>query len=161
MVVEKDERTSTTVTPCTGPATVLLLRLGLLRAKPSQTVKQMNLTYNSNPVLSPLASSLTNITFFPQDASLNNPAGWTCDTNGGITVNANNFTLVYSSFYRAPSTGLFAICSSLDNKNDMNVTRNYDGPSAFSFTIWEPDVPWEDRKHNLTEEVYSLSCEWF
>ncbi|KAI0449177.1 hypothetical protein F5B21DRAFT_518384 [Xylaria acuta] len=39
-----------------------------------------------------------------------------------------------------------------------NVMGNYGGPSAFNCTIWEPNVPWEDGEHDLTGDVYSLSC---
>jgi hypothetical protein len=85
--------------------------------------------------LQPLQSSFTNLTFFPQD--LGPPAnfpkvyprsdlptawyavGWTKQTNGGITVDANNFTLVYSGFYRAPATGKYTLCSTADNENDV------------------------------------------
>ncbi|KAH8156738.1 hypothetical protein CIB48_g11511 [Xylaria polymorpha] len=235
--------TSTTITPCTGPATVVIETPfqtptcppapSPVRPAPCETVPDcqadgLNIDYYPNPVggygsgslppsyyitegLSPLDSSLTNITFFPQDEPPDNTAGWTRDTNGGITVNANNFTLVYYGFYLAPSTGLFTICSSSDNENDMflgrgsafscddgkpstnaaplavstggsyvnpinctdvylnqgryypirNVMGNYGGPSALNFTVWEPNVPWEDRKHNLTGDVYPLSCGWF
>ncbi|KAI4862360.1 Floculation protein FLO1 [Hypoxylon rubiginosum] len=85
--------------------------------------------------LSPLDSSLTNRTFFPQDKSPTGLAvvypsaelgkaapywvGWTRDTNGGITVDANNFTLVYSGFYRAPATGTYSLCTSADNRNEI------------------------------------------
>jgi hypothetical protein len=105
----------------------------------------LNIDYYANPVggygsgslpasyyitqgLSPLGSSLTNVTFFPQDTPPGDPVGWTRETNGGITVNANNFTLVYSGFYRAPSTGIFTLCSSADNENDIFFGRG----NAFS-----------------------------
>ncbi|KAI0862519.1 hypothetical protein F4860DRAFT_512867 [Xylaria cubensis] len=235
--------TSTTITPCTGPATVVIetpfqtpacsstplpVRPAPCETLPDCQADGLNIDYYSNPVngygsgnlppsyyitqgLSPLASSLTNITFFPQDMPPENTAGWTRDTNGGIIVNANNFTLVYYGFYLAPSTGLFTICSSSDNENDVffgqgnafscdngkpsanatplgvskggfyvdpinctdvyltqgryypvrNVIGNYNGPSAFNFTIWEPGVPWEDRTNNFAGDVYPLSCGWF
>ncbi|KAI3331740.1 hypothetical protein HD806DRAFT_546085 [Xylariaceae sp. AK1471] len=235
--------TSTTFTPCTGPATVFIetpvkprlarqlpLQPGQLRAiftRIDCAANGLNSDYYANPVggfgtgdtppsfyitegFSPLDSSLTNITFFPQDSSPADTNGWTRDTNGGIIVNANNFALVYYGFYRALTTGIFTICTSSDNENDVffgrgnafscddgkpspdakalqvssgdsyvnpinctdvylvggryypvrNVMGNYGGPSAFNFTIWEPDVPFEDRKNDFTGNVYPLSCGW-
>lgn len=85
--------------------------------------------------LRPLASSLTNVAFFPQD--FGPPAsfpkvypnaqfptawyavGWKKLTNGGINVDANNFTLVYSGFYRAAETGRHSLCTTADNENDV------------------------------------------
>ncbi|KAK9444944.1 Floculation protein FLO1 [Metarhizium brunneum] len=85
--------------------------------------------------LKPLKSSITNVTFFPQDFGppANLPkvyprpdlpgvwyaVGWTKQTNGGIVVDANNFTLVYSGFYRAPETGKYTLCTTADNENDV------------------------------------------
>ncbi|MCJ1447872.1 MAG: hypothetical protein MMC23_008384 [Stictis urceolatum] len=86
--------------------------------------------------LAPLDSSLTNVTFFPQNYAVTGttgpplapnasyPAelyypGWVRDTSGGITVDANNFTMVYSGLYRAPATGAFQLCTSSDNENDV------------------------------------------
>lgn len=85
--------------------------------------------------LKPLKSSITNVTFFPQDFGppANLPkvyprpdfpgfwyaVGWTKETNGGIVVDANNFTLVYSGFYRAPETGKYTLCTTADNENDV------------------------------------------
>lgn len=92
--------------------------------------------------LTPLKSSLTNITYFPQNQAPTNAvetypnsslalvppfnykqfpsyAGYTRETNGGIVVDANNFTLVYSGFFRPPTSGLWQICSSADNENDI------------------------------------------
>ncbi|KAL2126116.1 hypothetical protein VTI74DRAFT_1667 [Chaetomium olivicolor] len=86
--------------------------------------------------LSPKDSSLTNVTFFPQNTGADgaglpriypDPAhpggaylvGWTRSTNGGVTVDANNFTVVYQGFYRAPKTGTYNICSTADNENDV------------------------------------------
>ncbi|EGX92327.1 GLEYA adhesin domain [Cordyceps militaris CM01] len=85
--------------------------------------------------LRPLASSLTNVAFFPQDTGPPAPlprvfpspafplawyaVGWTKLTNGGVRVDANNFTLVYAGFYRAPETGRYALCSTADNENDV------------------------------------------
>lgn len=82
--------------------------------------------------LSPINSSLTNVTYIPQDyaadltgypkvyADPKNPqvpyyVSYTREVNGGITVDGNNYTLVYSGFYRAPSSGNYTICSSADN----------------------------------------------
>ena len=236
--------TSSTITPCTGPATVLVvtpLEVETTACPPAPTpikpapcetypdcaAAGLNIDYYANAVggfgtgntppsyyitdgLSPLASSLTNVTFFAQDVTPENTNGWTRDTNGGITVTANNFTLVYYGFYRAPSTGVFTICTSSDNENDVffgrgnafncddgkpspnakplhvsrggfymnpinctdvsllegryypvrSVLGNYGGPSAFNFTIWEPDVSFEDRKNDLSGNVYPLSCGW-
>ncbi|CAL5868533.1 uncharacterized protein PFLUO_LOCUS2759 [Penicillium psychrofluorescens] len=86
--------------------------------------------------LEPLASSITNVTYIPQDYTNdivaagypviypdpNNPGvqyfvGYTREVNGGIVVNANNYTLVYEGFYRAPTTGEYTFCSSADNVN--------------------------------------------
>lgn len=84
--------------------------------------------------LSPLDSSTTNVTYIAQDYTsdiqaagypviypdTNNPSvqyfvGYTREVNGGIVVNANNYTLVYSGFYRAPTTGEYTFCVSADN----------------------------------------------
>ncbi|RYP53636.1 hypothetical protein DL768_001416 [Monosporascus sp. mg162] len=233
--------TSTTITPCTGPATVVIEtpfptptcppRPPPIRPAPCVLeigceASGFDIDYYQNPVggygsgslppsyyitqgLSPLDSSRTNVTFFPQDGT-EAPIGLTRETNGGIIVNANNFTLVYSGFYRAPSTGVFTLCSSADNENDIffgrgnafscdtgeaspdveplvvstggnfvnpinctdvflvqgqyypvrNVMGNFGGPSAFDFTIWEPDVPFEDRTNDFTGGAYPLSCRW-
>lgn len=85
--------------------------------------------------LRPLDASVTNVTFFPQDygppagtpAVYPNPAlpgapyyvGYRRATNGGITVDANNFTLVYEGFYRARATGPHALCATADNEADV------------------------------------------
>ncbi|KAK4247373.1 hypothetical protein C7999DRAFT_41336 [Corynascus novoguineensis] len=86
--------------------------------------------------LSPKDSSLTNVTFFPQNTPAEaaglrriypDPAhpngfyavGWTRNTNGGVIVDNNNFTLVYEGFYRAPKTGTYNLCSTADNENDV------------------------------------------
>ncbi|KAI0413323.1 hypothetical protein F5X98DRAFT_352368 [Xylaria grammica] len=169
-------------------------------------------SYYISQGLSPLDSSLTNVTFFPQDSVPDSgPDGWTRVVNGGISVNGFNFTLVYSGFYRAPRTGVFTICSSSDNENAIffgrgnafscdtgkpsadaqplvisrgeslvnpinctdvylvqdryypvrNVMGNYGASSAFNFTIWEPNVPWEARTHDFPGSVYPSSCGWF
>ncbi|KAJ3580485.1 hypothetical protein NPX13_g79 [Xylaria arbuscula] len=235
--------TSTTVTPCVGPATVLIetpiesstcapsatpIKPAPCETYPGCSPAGLNIEYFTNPVggfgtgdtppsyyitegLSPLAVSLTNVTYFAQDAPpADTTNGWTRSTNGGLTVNANNFTLVYYGFYRAPSTGIFTICTSSDNENDVffgrnnafscddgkpspnanplhvsrggsymnpinctdvsliegryypvrSVLGNYGGPSAFNFTIWEPNVSFEDRKNDFTGSVYPLSCGW-
>lgn len=88
--------------------------------------------------LTPLTSSSTNITSFPTNSgtpptgAVSHPnaslpataefasfAGYKRVTNGGITVDANNFTLVYHGFYRAPTTGQYTICTNSDNENDV------------------------------------------
>ncbi|OAQ64452.1 floculation protein FLO1 [Pochonia chlamydosporia 170] len=92
-------------------------------------------SYYITQKLRPLQSSSTNVTFFPQDFGppANLPkiyprpdlpglwyaVGWTKETNGGIKVDANNFTLVYSGFYRAPETGKYTLCTTADNENDI------------------------------------------
>lgn len=86
--------------------------------------------------LEPIDSSLTNVTYIPQDYTSditaagypiiypdpNNPqvqyfVGYTREVNGGIVVDANNYTLVYAGFYRAPTTGRYKFCNSADNVN--------------------------------------------
>jgi hypothetical protein len=179
--------------------------------------------------LKPLDSSLTNVTFFPQNfnapagSQVVNPnptypgaagayyVGWTRDTNGGVIVDANNFTVVYEGFYRAPATGTYTLCSTADNENDVffghgnalscldgkaptgakplltttggsfingivcktvdltaglyypvrNVMGNWQGPSAFNFTIQGPGVAAEDRTHDFTGLVYPRRCGLF
>ncbi|KAI1252860.1 hypothetical protein MGN70_005066 [Eutypa lata] len=129
--------------------------------KPSCQADGFNIDYYHNPMggytsgnipssyyiteeLEPLKSSLTNITFFPQDSldrgiypevypppggeAFRYFVGWTRETNGGIVVDANNFTLVYYGFYRAPKTGTFTICNSADNGNEVY----FGGGNAFS-----------------------------
>ncbi len=92
-------------------------------------------SYYITEKLEPLKSSLTNTTFFPQDKqdrgvypevypppggeAFRYFVGWTRETNGGIVVDANNFTLVYYGFYRAPKTGTFTVCTSADNGNEV------------------------------------------
>ncbi|KAK4039623.1 hypothetical protein C8A01DRAFT_46954 [Parachaetomium inaequale] len=173
--------------------------------------------------LRPLDSSLTNVTFFPQNTNPvgleriypypplpNAPyfVGWQRETNGGVVVDANNFTLVYQGFYRARKTGTHAICASADNEDDVffghgnafscldgkasanaqpllvatgaslingvickdvdlvsglyypvrNVMGNWQGGSAFNFTVKEPDVALEDRTHDFAGRVYPSKC---
>ncbi|UNI13421.1 hypothetical protein JDV02_000169 [Purpureocillium takamizusanense] len=87
--------------------------------------------------LRPRAASLTNQTYFPQDTPPDASAfprvyprpadlpgawyavGWTRATNGGLAVDANNFTVVYTGFYRAPESGVFRLCTTADNENDV------------------------------------------
>ncbi|KAJ6780918.1 hypothetical protein PWT90_03994 [Aphanocladium album] len=141
--------TTTTTTPIPsptpgGPCPVV---------KPACAAAGLNIDYYANPFtgysrqdslpwsyyitqkLRPLASSFTNVTFFPQDtgppASLPKiypsaqfptawyAVGWTKLTNGGIRVDANNFTLVYAGFYQAPETGTYSLCTTADNENDL------------------------------------------
>ncbi|KAI1138494.1 Floculation protein FLO1 [Hypoxylon sp. FL0543] len=174
--------------------------------------------------LQPLESSLTNTTYFPQDDGPSNLpvvypvpelgasgayfVGWTRSTNGGITVDANNFTLVYSGYYRAPATGTYSLCSAADNRNEIffgdgnafdcldgdvsaeatplafstggnfvnpvnctdvdlveggyypvrNVMGDWEGPSAFSFTIEGPGVK---QTYDFDGDVYPLDCGLF
>lgn len=181
--------------------------------------------YYITQALSPLKSALTNLTFFPQDAGpgpsfprvfprpdlpgADYAIGWTKETNGGIVVDANNFTLVYDGFYRAPATGKHTICTTADIENDVffghgnafscltgradpaakpvtlstggsfinginctdvnlvggayypvrNVMGDWQGPSAFNFTIQKPGQAFEDRK--FTGDVYPRSCGLF
>ncbi|KAL7621405.1 hypothetical protein AAE478_008727 [Parahypoxylon ruwenzoriense] len=105
--------------------------------------------------LTPLGSSLTNVTGFvqndiprsPNDPDVTHPnpefpdAGgayyprWTRDTNGGVVVDANNFTLVYSGFYRAPLSGTYTLCASADNRNEMFFGNDN------AFNCWDGTVP--------------------
>lgn len=85
--------------------------------------------------LKPLGSGTTDETYFPQNmdptgdpvvypgTSFDNGnapyyVGWTIDV-AGITIDANNFTLVYSGLYKAPATGSFSVCSEADNIVDV------------------------------------------
>jgi hypothetical protein len=180
-------------------------------------------SYYITQALRPLDSSLTNVTFFPQNypaaglpETYPNPAypsapylvGWQRDTNGGVTVDANNFTLVYHGFYRARKTGAHTVCTTADNRNEVffghgnafscldgkpspsaepllvttggnyingivcmdvnliaglyypvrNVMGNWQGPSAFNFTIKEPDVAFESRTNDFSGHVYPSNC---
>lgn len=92
-------------------------------------------SYYITQKLRPLTASLTNVTFFPQDTgppttlrkvypSTEFPTAWYAEgwrklTNGGISVDANNFTLVYTGFYAAPETGRYSLCTTADNENDV------------------------------------------
>ena len=187
----------------------------------------LNSSYYFTQGLKPLKSALTNLTFFPQD---NGPGagmklvyprpdlpgfyyaiGWTKETNGGIVVDANNFTLVYEGFYRAPTTGKYQLCTMADNENDVffghgnafscltgnpdpaakpvtlstggnfinginctdvnliggayypvrNVMGDWQGPSAFNFTIQKPGEAFEDRKNLFTGDAFPRSCGFF
>lgn len=85
--------------------------------------------------LSPLGEATTEITYFPQDMDPDNTPvvypGTTYDDGqapyyvgytrniSGIIIDANNFTLVYSGLYRAPSSGSFSLCTDADNINDV------------------------------------------
>ncbi|GAB1315660.1 Floculation protein FLO1 [Madurella fahalii] len=229
--------TSTTSTPTASPTP----GGPCLLVNPLCRPAGLNIDYYTNPLggyssgtppssyyitedLSPLDSSLTNVTFFPQNQGPSglpvvfppNPTlpnapyhvGWTRDTNGGVTVDANNFTLVYQGFYRARRTGVHAICSTADNENDVffghgnafsclngrpspdaapllvstggffqnglvcrnvdliaglyypvrNVMGNWQGPSAFNFTIQEPGVAFESRTNDFTGNAYPHQC---
>lgn len=103
--------------------------------------------------LSPINSSITNVTYIPQDytsdlsgypkvyADPKNPqvpyyVGYTREVNGGIKVDGNNYTLVYSGFYRAPTTGNYTICASADNADYSYLG----GGVAFNCGDGKPDV---------------------
>lgn len=247
--------TSTTLTPCVGPPTVVVetpIATPVCPPRPTVTpggaclsVKPcapagLNIDYYANAFagyssgsvppsyyitegLTPLQSSLTNETFFPQDYAPTNlpvvypdpalPAarywvGWTRITNGGVTVDANNFTLVYQGFYRAPATGTYQLCATADNEDAVyfgagnafscsdgtapadatplftstganfinginctnvdlvegfyypvrNVMGNWQGPSAFNFTIQAPGVSFEDRSNDFSGNAYPHDC---
>jgi hypothetical protein len=214
---------------------------GPCQVKPFCAAAGLDIDYYSNPLggyssgkppssyyitegLKPLDSSLTNTTFFPQNygapagsqvvypvPKLPYYVGWKRDTNGGVTVDANNFTVVYEGFYRAPTTGTYSLCATADNEDDVffghgnalncldgkapadakpllsttggnyingivcktvdlvagwyypvrNVMGNYQGPSAFNFTIQAPGVAEADRTHDFAGLVYPLSCGLF
>lgn len=40
-------------------------------------------------------------------------------TNGGVTVDANNFTLVYEGLFRAPTTSSYTFCTSTSDEDDL------------------------------------------
>ncbi|PHH76454.1 hypothetical protein CDD82_3979 [Ophiocordyceps australis] len=186
---------------------------------------QISSSYYINQRLAPRASSLTNVSFFPQDTPPNLPTvnpdpsmpstpywvGWTRNTNGGIYVDGNNFTLTYYGFYRAPVTGLYTLCTTADNENDVfwghgnafscldgrpdpnarplvfstggnyingircadvslrqgeyyplrNVMGNWQGPSAFNFTIKDPARNFDARTNDFTGLAYPHSCGLF
>lgn len=44
---------------------------------------------------------------------------WTRPVGGGIIVDANNFTVVYQGYYRAPATDTFKMCAESDNEMDV------------------------------------------
>ena len=77
--------------------------------------------------LTPLDSTTTSEIYFPQELvpTMQYPivypdqpyfVGYTRDIQG-ITVDGNNFTLVYSGLYRAPVSGTFTFCTLADNEN--------------------------------------------
>ncbi|OAA58259.1 GLEYA adhesin domain protein [Cordyceps fumosorosea ARSEF 2679] len=168
--------------------------------KPGCPASGLNIDYYSNPFagysrqgslpwsyyitqrLRPLASALTNIVFFPQDAgppatfplvypspAVPNAAyaiGWTKQTNGGIVVDANNFTLVYTGFYHAPETGRYSLCTTSDNENDVFFGHG----SAFSCVDGATDpgarplvvATWEgDGNRPRCAEVNMVRGEWY
>lgn len=103
--------------------------------------------------LKPLDSSLTNVTFYLDNVRLSglpvvypyaDPTepyyvGWTRSTNGGVTVDANNFTLVYEGLFRAPTTGSYTFCTSADDESDLffghgNALNCLDGTAPASAT---------------------------
>ncbi len=103
--------------------------------------------------LKPLGSSLTNMTLYPANdrptgrtvvypyTDRNEPyyVGWTRSTNGGVTVDANNFTMVYEGLFRAPKTGTYTLCTSADDQSDLffghgNALSCLDGKAPASAT---------------------------
>lgn len=66
--------------------------------------------------------------------------------NGGIKVDGNNYMLVCSGFYRAPSTGTYTICASADNidytyfgaGDTFNCFGGHPDPNAKSLTVAVP-----------------------
>lgn len=260
--------TSTTLTPCTGPVTVVIETPivtpvcttsptttststtsasptapptdACLLIKPFCAPAGLNIDYYANAFagyssgkvppsyyitegLTPLDSSLTNETYFPQNVDPNglpsvypDPSlptapyfvGWTRTTNGGVIVDANNFTVVYQGFYRAPVTGRYELCATADNEDALffgdgnafscldgtpptnaepvvvstgasfvnginctnvdlvqgfyypirNVMGNWQGPSAFNFTIDAPGVQFASRTNNFPGSVYPHDC---
>lgn len=110
-------------------------------------------SYYISEGLSPLASSVTDETYFAQDymsdlagypqtfpnskyAGKAYYVGYTRKLNGGITVDANSFTLVYKGYYRAPSTGTYELCIQADNAN----TLYFGEGNAFTCGTGEPSV---------------------
>ncbi|PHH64285.1 hypothetical protein CDD81_4769 [Ophiocordyceps australis] len=186
---------------------------------------QIPSSYYLSQHLVPRTSSRTNVSYFPQDHPPNLPSvfpdpslptapywvGWTRVTNGGVVVDANNFTLVYEGFYRAPRTGVYSICTTADNENDVfwghgnafsclhggadanakplvvttggnyindircadvsllqgqyypfrSVMGDWQGPSAFNFTITEPGRSFESRTNDFTGRAYPHACGLF
>ena len=122
--------------------------------------------------LKPLVSSYTNRTFFPQNGAPT-PAvcyppvtvlpqdgpyfvGWTRTTNGNIIVDANNFTLVYSGYYRAPATGTYNLCSAADNRNEIYMG---DGETYRRFLTW--GVTWlSHRELSVGNEEHRGAKRW-
>ncbi|KAK7409165.1 hypothetical protein QQX98_008658 [Neonectria punicea] len=103
--------------------------------------------------LSPLDSGVTDTTYFAQDymsdlsgyaqtfPNRNYPGkayyvGYQRTLNGGITVDANSFTLVYQGYYQAPSTGTYELCIQADNAN----TLYFGEGNAFNCGTGEPSV---------------------
>ncbi|KAF5971130.1 GLEYA adhesin domain-containing protein [Fusarium coicis] len=86
--------------------------------------------------LTPLDSSVTSETYFAQDymedlagypqifpdskyAGKAWYIGYHRTLAGGIKVDANNFTLVYTGYYQAPETGTYELCVTADNANTL------------------------------------------
>ncbi|KAF5655290.1 floculation FLO1 [Fusarium sp. NRRL 25303] len=86
--------------------------------------------------LTPLDSSVTSETYFAQDymqdlagyaqifpdAAYAGKAwyiGYHRTLAGGIKVDGNNFTLVYTGYYQAPETGTYELCVTADNANTL------------------------------------------
>ncbi|KAH7252855.1 hypothetical protein BKA59DRAFT_555068 [Fusarium tricinctum] len=94
-------------------------------------------TYYITDHLTPLHSSMTSETFFAQDYMQDLSSypqifpdsayagkawyvGYHRTLAGGIKVDANNFTLVYTGFYRAPETGTYELCVTADNADTLS-----------------------------------------
>ncbi|KAF5026002.1 hypothetical protein F66182_1904 [Fusarium sp. NRRL 66182] len=97
-------------------------------------------SYYITEKLIPLDSSITSETYFPQDyhsdiehfpSVFPNPnaphvpwyVGYKRTLAGGIAVDANNYTLVYTGYYKAPETGTYELCATADNANTVYFGR--------------------------------------
>ncbi|KAF5247217.1 hypothetical protein FANTH_6474 [Fusarium anthophilum] len=86
--------------------------------------------------LTPLDSSVTSETYFAQDYMQDLASyaqifpdsayagkawyvGYHRTLAGGIKVDGNNFTLVYTGYYQAPETGTYELCVTADNANTL------------------------------------------
>ncbi|KAF4335286.1 GLEYA adhesin domain protein [Fusarium beomiforme] len=93
-------------------------------------------SYYITDELTPLDSSVTSETYFAQDymqdldgyrqifpdAGYAGKAwyiGYHRTLAGGIKVDGNNFTLVYTGYYKAPETGTYELCVTADNANTL------------------------------------------
>lgn len=192
--------TTPTTTTSTATATVTLVPGGPCVANPVCGPAGFNIDYYENVAgefayiwgtgilppsyyitegLKPLDSSLTNLTFYPEndrpsglpviypyaDPTQAYYVGWTRSTNGGVTVDANNFTLVYEGLFRAPETGSYTFCTSADDESDLffghgNALNCLDGTAPASATPFlttkdQPDLgQFICQAVNLTEGLY-------